>query len=445
MKKAIVLILFLLTAMSFASDGKLYNGTVTVAFGHVRDTNGKVRSIAGLKLAYKMEAIVATKIHPAKRKIHGPSVEDLIAPKYTAALPVYRYTPFALAAARPALTATVFNADAGDGYGAIDTPDPSSTDDMILQNGAHIPWQNLTFGVDVSDVHTFLIRWICWTNYTEGGGHDVQAFSGTFADFGVIFPANQIPQVGTYKITISVAAAGVVAPQDTMYMAQQYRTPQPDGEGPFDVAMKNVYNPTAPPSVGSSDNVFWYDWDPLDGIYADDEVDNFGDSAYANLLRTITVSGTSDTLVPSTYTIVHGVYASGDITDLWYTDSSYLKILSDFGGVGPSVQLQVNGRAATVTANSFRFITKLHGLLAGGNQVVSLWNYTTSAYDVIDTRTITNSDTTVDVTITNTPTKYINQTTRNIQALITMAPPALRSVRSWFGSVDLTNWVISHP
>jgi hypothetical protein len=448
MKKtlAVLLVVAALAVTVFAS-GKpsSFSGTLTLTFGHVRNPDGTLRSLKGLQLPFTAEPIEASKLDRRKREGHGPFVSSLGAPARLEIPASPADTLLALIARPPLSVTTVYNADAGSGYGVIDGSDPTSLDDMVLQGGANLPWQNLTFGVDVAVLHDFLVRWRCYRTYTEGLGHDVSAFSNEFADFGGILYANQIPGVGTYKITVTVAPAGAVAPVDAIFVAQQFRSTQPNGEGPFDTAMRNVYNPTAPPSIGSSDNVFWYDWDAMNGIYAEDEIDNFGEESFANMLHTLTVSGSQETLVPFTFQLLHGTYISGEVTDFWYSDDSYYKAFADFGGTGAPIQLTVTGISSVASINSLRFIAEMKAAVAGGTQVVKLWNYTTNAYDTIDSRPITATDQTVDVTITSNPSKYVNPANRNLKSLIEMSPVPARSVRNWFASVDRAVWITTHP
>lgn len=413
-----LVIIFALIAPALAQNR--FAGTVRVAFGHVRDRDGSWRSIAGLELPYVAERITATPLHviPGQAKI--PPSNGF----------------------HPPVTSTVYKADAGDGYGVVDGDDPSSVDDIVMQGGAGLPWQNLTFGIEINLQHSFLIRWRGRNSYVTGRGPGVGAFDNEFADFGVIYPATS---PGTYKITISVAAAGVVSPSDTVFLAQQFRTTQPDGEGAFDLAMNNVYNSSADVNIGHSDNVFWYDFDPLNGIYAEDEIDNFGDTLFANLLTTITISGSQDTLVPFTFSMIHGTQVSGDVTSFWYSDDDKFVALPSYAGSRADVPLQVvvEGISPTSTVNSLTFTVESSATQAGGTQSVQLFNYTTSAWDTIDTRALGATDATMSITLTNLPSKYINSSTRHLKAQISITPGSGGS-RGYQAKIDRAAWITTH-
>ena len=57
------------------------------------------------------------------------------------------------------------------------------------------------------------------------------------ADFGgfVTLP------VGTWDVTVNIAIVGCVIPDGEFYMAQQFREPDPTGEGAFDTAYSTVF------------------------------------------------------------------------------------------------------------------------------------------------------------------------------------------------------------
>ncbi|HVT13285.1 MAG TPA: hypothetical protein VHE55_13550 [Fimbriimonadaceae bacterium] len=402
-----------------AQSGKP-DGYIDVTFGHVRGPGGSTINLAGLKLPYTIRPIKATPLLPGSGS--GGSFNHAIG--------------------GPPPATTVYQADAGSGYGYPD-PCPSSLDDIVMtQAGVNTPWKTITFGMNVTDNHQSLIRWIIYDTYIPGGQAGQSAFSDVVADFGGLL-AGQNP--GTYELTVDVSPAGVVCDQTAIYVAQQFRAPQLDGNGAFDDTMASVFNPTAPPQVGSSDNVFWYDVDDT-GIYDDTMQDNFGDTNYANFLFAITVAGSQDTLVPFTYTVDNGTYVSGDVTSLWYTDASYLTVR---GKIAPSLstpvaRVTVEGLASSTTATSITFSLTSGTTNGGGTQKIELFNYQTNAWDLIDTENLPVSDQTYNITVTSSPSKYVNQSTRHVKARVSAFKSYLPSL-NWVLRIDKTNWIITHP
>jgi len=429
---------------------------MTVAFGWVKDANGVKHSLKGLKLPYTAERITARKL--SSRPIPGIPSKQVIPPVKRLSLVgeasptgtanvLYAYNIGSLLSALPTCySQTVYLADTNnDDYGVNGLDDPSSLDDLTLQNGSGLPWQNLTFGLDMSSfVSSFYVEWRCWTSYATGRGHNVQAFDNEFAFFGG--PLSQNPGVGTWKITVGVASAGVVAPTDNIYVAQQFRVPNPLGEGAFITDLKNVYNSAAPPTIGSSENYFWYDWDDLNGIYAEDEIDTFDEGTYANLLFGLTTSGTVDNLNPFAYTITTGSYVSGELIDTWFSDNTRLVGTAAWNtqrGVDP-YQIVFDGLAQSTSVTSLRISVEGSGSMAGGTMRVYLFNMLTNAYDLVDTQPVSSTDALSEVTITSNPAKYVNSTTRRMKAKISVSPPPTGS-KSWNYRIDKLGWTIIRP
>lgn len=418
MRKFLLFSLLCLTPL-FASAQTTY-GLVKVSFGTVRNLDGTTHSVKDLWLPYTAERIDAKVVKPRKST-----------------------KPYEIPQTTRLKSTTIYNCDSGSGYAVTGDADSSSLDDLVLSGGSGLPWENLTFGADITANHAFLIRWRCYSTFTQGLGAGVQAFNNEFADFGVIYPATA---PGTYKITISVAAAGVVAPSNICYMAQQFRDTTPTGEGAFDPAIRNVYNPVGPPTVGSSDDVFWYDNSPSDGIYSEDEADNFGEGNLGNHLRTITVGGTAESLKPFQYAIEAGTFTSGDVTSLWFNDDTYLVVK---GSVtvprnAPPIVVSAEGLASTATATSLTFRAESHSP-AGVTQKIELFNYQTNAYDTVDTRAILGTDSITEITITNNPSKYVNATNRHLKARVSIILSLAASRANFNASIDQMNWSVTHP
>lgn len=414
----VFLLLCSMIGAASAQSGKP-DGFIDVTFGHVRGPGGSVINLAGLKLPYTIHPI---KANPLQIQSGAGT--------------------FGGGTSGPPPNTTAYLADAGTGYGYPD-PCASSLDDIVMtQAGVNTPWKTIMFGMNVAATHQCLIRWIIYDTYTPGGQAGQSAFSHVVADFGG-YLSGQAP--GTYQLTVDVSPAGVVCDQATIFVAQQFRAPQADGNGAFDDSIATVFSPVAAPQIGSSDNVFWYDINDT-GIYDDTMQDNFGDTNFANFLFGITVGGSQDTLVPFSYTVDNGTYVSGDVTSLWYTDASYLTVR---GKLPPSLstpvaRVTVEGLASSITATSITFSLTSGTTNGGGTQKIELFNYVTNAWDVVDSEPLPISDTAYNITVTSSPSKYVNQSNRHVKARVSAFKANLPAL-NWVVRLDKTNWIITHP
>lgn len=457
----VVLILMLLASLTMAlAERKVHEGELEVAFGYVRGLDGKKHSIKGVKLPY-----VAVPIAPeavTRLKVARGKVQSADPPKPTTLRDIAdsMVDPRWMASLSPAgmtMSRTIYEATAG-GYATITGDgfiDPSSLDNHELSTGANQTWEHLTFGVHMTESKVFLIRWIVYDNYTAGLGHDVNAFSGVIADFGVLFALDppfytQPYASGPWDVTIDVRPQplvgfpGVTCPDNTIYMAQQFRDRQPNGEGPFEPGMENLWNFQSPPTIGSSDNNFFYDWDPLNGKYAEDELEVLEAPNYANLMRRITVFGTQESCNPFQFSY-YGVLVSGELVDLWDSDDAYVRLKPRWDGArtDPTAVVTVDGITSSTSVNGIQFFVEAAGSSGGGSQRIQLWNWLTSAWDTVDTRPISNTDVSAGGLITGNFTRYVNAS-RRMRARIAFFTPT-NVDRQFQVRVDQMLWLVTHP
>lgn len=435
--------------------------TLKAAFGYITDSDGVRQSVKGLEFPFTIEKVDSAKVgriklgskKPIPHRTKGLSLID----------PVSKSLLFAsnlagLATMLPVayFDATVYMADSNTIYGIFEEDNPSALDDIQMVGGSGTPWKHLTFGFNLSSVPTkFLVRWRCYANKITGGGSSSSAFNQEFADFGVYIPSTQIPggQPGTYKLTINVQASSAIATSDSIWVASQFREPRAnplleDGEGPFDTRVANVFNNSAPPTVGTSDNSFYYDWDPLDGTYTEAEVEQVNDGL-SNLLFGIVTGGTLDVRSPSSVTVPQGqlLTAPEDSIDLVIdSDNTYLRVLPVYNVARgmPPLQIIIQGTAANIAATSLTFKAEVAASIGGGSQSISLYNYNTSAWEIVDTRPISSTDAVILCSVNSNPTRFINQTSRQIRSKIEFFPP-LDVTRGWEVKLDQAQWQIIRP
>ncbi len=458
---------FAVCSPDHAPQARLTQASIKVAFGWVSNPDGTKRSIKGLEVPVTVEKIHATRISRKKPIPRENSVRTPLDELWLSIQPNWR-GGLGRSSVGNFMSSSIYTADAGFGYAILDpneTQDPSGLDDLILQNGAGKRWDTMTFGVDVGTanvVRTFRFR--CYSNYNPGAPAGTSAFSGEFKDWGFHsgpqFNLN-FPTPGTYRITIPVSLFNIIAPSNNCYMAQQMRYPNgsaifnyadDNGEGPFDNNYRNVYNTASEPSVGSSSNGFWYDASPLDGVYSQDEFElvSLEPNIFSNHLRSITIDdGIVDIRKPTSVTVAQGFLTSPedesidrimDSDDWWVTSIPRYNL--DRGA--PPLQVVMQGTAANINATSITFQLEVGASSSGGSQTLSLYNFQTGAWDPMNTRAVSQTDTTVSVSPASNPTRYINQSNRQIRAKIDFIPPA-NGPRNWTARLDFAEWAITRP
>ncbi len=438
---------------SFGSSEK-HEIAVRVSHGWARQQDGSIRDVSGLIFPGTIERVEARPIsrHTLIQNVVNRQLKSTPFGRLMAGL------------ARPPLGGgptmdgdggppspgsgpTIYQADAGEPYGYIDPnefDDPSSLDDLSTSGGANMPWENLQFGFNVENVPAFVfINWKGFSTFNSGAPAGQSAFGGMFTNFAVLFLASDVPGPGSWKLTINVAAAGAVSPTSQMYVSQQFWK---DNERNFEPAYRTIYNTQGQPTIGSSLDQFWFDWDPQNNVFQNEEVDVLNEG-FSNHLRTMTVNGSQETLSALIYTVIRGRDPIGDVLSVAASDDDYASLrpalLSSPGN--PPIQMEFQSISSGTTANNFKFKVEAGTANGGSTQRISLWNYVTGQYEHLDTRPATAADSEVIVEVVSNAARFIapasSATPRRVRALVSFTPGQLSSA-AWRGRVDKVSWVI---
>lgn len=430
-----VLSLLLLAAVSMVSAAEIHHGEMEVAFGWVRMPDGSRKDVTGMKFPYVAEKIDAVKLDAvdALRRRHSfpgfspartgsPVVERF-------ARSGFRYGPEALQIA--------YKNDFG-GYAILDPNefvDPSSLDDVTMTAiGLNRPWRRLTMGYDWdgSNSQRIIIRWRIWDNNVDmpEGMND---FTDELGDFGGYFTA---PSMGTYKVTFDISLAGMTSPDTGIYMAQQFRTDLPTGEGPFRTDYRNVYSYVQPPQIGTSMNQWWFDWDNggPDGIYENTEIDVLSDG-FSNMLYVIEVDSNSQQLFgyPNTVSITKGDLKGGDNLSLWYdADNDALRVAPPRVTrlTNPVATIEVGGRLNSTSISSITLLASARATRLGSSYQLQMYRYgggTPGWVNLGPPNPMTDSFQQVQYTYGGTIplSDFVNQTNRDVRARIVVTRPSL--------------------
>jgi hypothetical protein len=152
-------------------------------------------------------------------------------------------------------------------------------------------------------------------------------------------------------------------------------------------------------------------------------------------------------VVPATsYNILTGTAAGGNAQSLYYADANSLSVNRGivFGTQTAPVQVQLNGTSSVNSPTSMTFTLTANANATGLTQNVYAYNYTTSVWTLIDTRTAPTSSSTFTATLTGTLSQYVNQSTGTVNTLVTCAPTSNGSANpyAYTENIDQAVWTI---
>lgn len=147
---------------------------------------------------------------------------------------------------------------------------------------------------------------------------------------------------------------------------------------------------------------------------------------------------------PDGFEVIRGSLLSGGLSDLFSSDNMRLDVQQrpPLLASDPSVQVVLNGTAPTGSAAGlfFRLETNSNGFPSiAVRQRIELRDFQANAWEIVDERNATVSDSIVDVSITSNASRFIQAGTNRLQARINWFDRGV-ALANWSGRIDLAFW-----
>ncbi|HWP32067.1 MAG TPA: hypothetical protein VNK96_10155 [Fimbriimonadales bacterium] len=149
----------------------------------------------------------------------------------------------------------------------------------------------------------------------------------------------------------------------------------------------------------------------------------------------------AEQIKPETITIIRGEHVSGDVTDMFEDDNSYyiVKRGRELNLSGVQIMYDVVAHATAANASKLEFNLVSSSTLSGVTQKIFLFNYTMNKYDLVDTRTIGTSESSVTITITANPEDYIQDSSFEVKSRIQWIKTGFAPA-NWQTKTDKVRW-----
>jgi hypothetical protein len=150
----------------------------------------------------------------------------------------------------------------------------------------------------------------------------------------------------------------------------------------------------------------------------------------------------SRAVAPTSYSMFRGTVFSGNFNSLINSDGDRLVMRPGvvLQSSEPPVQIRINSTAPTGSPNGISFSVESSASFPFAQQKVSLWNYDTGAYELLDTRTVTTSDDTLTVTVRTNAHRFIDNATLAMRALVSYKAVGPSILYPWSGRIDKVWW-----
>lgn len=159
----------------------------------------------------------------------------------------------------------------------------------------------------------------------------------------------------------------------------------------------------------------------------------------------VRIEALPETAVPDGVQILQGTLISGGAGNLAADDSSYLVTQALFSPslIGDPLRIQVSSHTGkrAPSALQFRFDGRVDA--TGLTQKLSMYNFQTGSYELVDTRPAPTTDTTIVFNASGDLSRFINQATGELRALLAYSGFNAANLL-WRARTDMVNWVITN-
>lgn len=152
----------------------------------------------------------------------------------------------------------------------------------------------------------------------------------------------------------------------------------------------------------------------------------------------------AQTVTPASLNVFRGVTVSGNLASLATIDKNYLAVHAGFT-TSPSespIQLIIGGTSNLASASNLEVDVTGHASTGGLTQYVEAYNWTTSAYVLIDSRAAPTADATIKLTVAN-PNQYIQSGTKAVQVRVRYSQTGFTTGFPWQTNVDQVIWRVT--
>ncbi len=156
------------------------------------------------------------------------------------------------------------------------------------------------------------------------------------------------------------------------------------------------------------------------------------------------VTGGGIVVSPSSFVVNRGTYIGGDISSVSSSDDVYLRFQPGpvLNNSEAPIDLTFSGTSSTTTPSSLILRVEAKSSVANVSQRVQLFNYQTSAFEEVDVRPATTSDSPIDITISSNAGRFVGPSGQ-LQARVSYKTTGPVLSYPYQISIDQIRWTIA--
>lgn len=145
-----------------------------------------------------------------------------------------------------------------------------------------------------------------------------------------------------------------------------------------------------------------------------------------------------------TATVIMGQLTSGGVANLLFSDDGYMTVgaLRPTELNQPSVEVELTATSPTQNPSSLTFVLEAASDGSPVRSRISLFNYNTGQWEVVDERNGTSGDTTITVNVSGNPARFVQSGTGEMKARVGYVDFGVTFI-NWGGRFDKASWIVN--
>ena len=153
----------------------------------------------------------------------------------------------------------------------------------------------------------------------------------------------------------------------------------------------------------------------------------------------------SNTANANDFNVLRGFHVGGQLSDTFDSDNSYLQFRPGLilNSIEPPVWVSLEGTLATDDPSALSFTLEARANTVGLSQTIELFDYNVGAFELVDKRQVTMTDSTVVYEVSDDINRFVEPGSGNVQARLAWKANGPIILFPWTVSIDHIVWEIS--
>jgi hypothetical protein len=160
---------------------------------------------------------------------------------------------------------------------------------------------------------------------------------------------------------------------------------------------------------------------------------------------TATINTNEEPVSPNAYSYIRGGQTGGVLSDMFLSDNHYVSARPGvtLTSAQPPIELELSATAPISSATVVKILVETVSTAPAIIQTLSMFDYTGSQFELVDTRNIGTTDVAFELTFNTNASRFLDSTTHGMKARLSWKAGGPVLVYPWLARVDQVKWTLT--